>query len=211
MKIDCHVHALERSGCSIASEVELIRAGIGVGLDALVFTDHHQLVPERRLVQLNEMFAPFRVFGGIEITTTDMEDILVLGVQDSMLESRYWRYADLHTFVRERNGYLVLAHPFRHHKKINIDMEKYPVDSIEARSNNIVESHYGLIKETMDTWACNQIWNSDAHSSDVVGIFHNCLARPARDERDLVAILRAGDYSCKRLEGDASEFGDAGR
>ena len=67
MNIDLHVHASERSKCARSSEQELIREGIRIGLDALVFTDHNRLVPPERLVELNEEFAPFRIFGGIEM------------------------------------------------------------------------------------------------------------------------------------------------
>ncbi len=112
MKIDLHVHSKERSVCGRASEEEQIRAAIDAGLDAIVFTDHHRLISAERLQQLNEKYAPFRIFGGIEITL-DGEDVLILGVQDPALESMNWSYPSLHAFVRARGGFIALAHPFR--------------------------------------------------------------------------------------------------
>ncbi|MBE9507716.1 MAG: PHP domain-containing protein, partial [Chloroflexi bacterium] len=111
MKIDLHVHAKERSDCAIDGEEEIIRAAIAYGLGGLAFTDHQRLVPPERLAELNRRYAPFRVFGGIEITLLDGEDMLVLGVHDRELEARDWNYQDLFGFVREQNGFLALAHP----------------------------------------------------------------------------------------------------
>ncbi len=65
MKIDLHVHASERSDCSIAGERELIEDAIRFGLDGLVFTDHHRLVPPGHLGDLKDESPPFRVFGGV--------------------------------------------------------------------------------------------------------------------------------------------------
>ena len=68
-KVDLHVHTSERSPCAIASEDEQIRAAIAAGLDAIFITDHHRLVPVEQLDALNRTFAPFRIFGGIEVTS----------------------------------------------------------------------------------------------------------------------------------------------
>jgi histidinol phosphatase-like PHP family hydrolase len=65
MKIDLHVHCQERSACGKATEEAQVQAAIAAGLDAIVFTDHHRLMPLERLECLNQQYAPFRVFGGI--------------------------------------------------------------------------------------------------------------------------------------------------
>jgi hypothetical protein len=84
MKIDLHVHTRERSPCACSSTDEMILAAVDRGLDGLVITDHDRLVPTEDLAYLNAKYAPFRVFGGIEVTTRG-EHVLVLGVQDEAL------------------------------------------------------------------------------------------------------------------------------
>ncbi len=196
MKIDLHVHTKERSPCGRSGEEEMIQAAIAFGLDGLAFTDHHRLVPLDRLEALNRKYVPFRIFDGIEISVTEGEDVLVLGVRDSVLETRSWSYPELFAFVREWGGFLVLAHPFRYHDQIDIDIERYPPDAIELHSKNIGACDESQIRAVLTCQGLRPLYNSDAHQAEHVGLYYNRLARVPRDEGELVEILRAGDYTC---------------
>ncbi len=196
MKIDLHVHSQERSVCGRASEEEQIRAAIDSGLDAIVFTDHHRLISAERLRQLNEKYAPFRIFGGVEITMADGEDALVLGVQDPALESGSWSYPALHAFVRARGGFIVLAHPFRWHADVAVEFERFVPDAIEVRSANTPPGAEGRIRDIAARLGIPVLCNSDAHSTGPLGLYFNALERPPADEQDLVALLRSGRFSC---------------
>ncbi len=195
MKIDLHVHSKERSICARASEEEQIRAAIDSGLDAIVFTDHHRLISAERLRQLNEKYTPFRIFGGIEITL-DGEDVLILGVQDPALESVSWSYPVLHAFVRARGGFIALAHPFRWHSHVAVDVERFALDAIEVRSSNTSPDVEGRIRDIAAHLGIPVLCNSDAHSTRPLGTYFNTLERPPADEQDLVALLRSGQFSC---------------
>jgi histidinol phosphatase-like PHP family hydrolase len=195
IKIDLHVHAKERSACAQAGEEEMIRAAMKRGLDGLVFTDHGRLVPPRRLAELSERFAPFAVFGGIEIRVSG-EDVLVLGIQDPVLESRKWTYPELHAFVSRHRGFLVLAHPFRYRDRVNIDIETYRPDALELRSTNIkteAETHILALAERL---GLRLVCNSDAHRAADVGCYYNRLAHRPQDGEELTLVLKAGKYQC---------------
>jgi histidinol phosphatase-like PHP family hydrolase len=196
LKIDLHVHTKERSVCARSGEEEIIQAAIAYGLDGLVFTDHHRLAPRDRLGELNREYVPFRVFGGIEVSVTEGEDMLVLGVHDPTLETRDWSYPELFAFVRKWEGFLVLAHPFRYHDAINIDAGAYPPDAVEVHSKNTGACDEPQIRAFLAHLDLLPLYNSDAHRAEHVGIYYNQLARVPRDERELVEILRAGDYTC---------------
>jgi len=194
MKVDLHVHARERSDCSASGEEDLIRAAIGYGLDGLVFTDHARLVPGKRLEKLNEKFAPFRVFSGIEITVEEGEDVLVFGVQDRVLERMRWNYHVLHDFVRRCNGCLVLAHPYRYRDGVNIDIESRKPDAIELHSINIGICDEPKILELARKTGCHTICNSDAHWQEHVGLYHVDLAGRPENDSGLVSLLRYGAF-----------------
>jgi histidinol phosphatase-like PHP family hydrolase len=206
VKIDLHVHAKERSACGRSGEEEMIQAAIAFGLDGLVFTDHHRLVPLERLEELNRKYAPFRVFGGIEVSVTEGEDVLVLGVRDAMLETRRWSYSELFAFVRKRSGFLVLAHPFRYHDGIDIDIETYPPEAVEVHSKNTGACDEARIRAVLTCAGLLPLYNSDAHVAEHVGIYYNRLARVPRDERELIEILRKGDYTCHGMEERIAEL-----
>jgi predicted metal-dependent phosphoesterase TrpH len=173
---------------------------VAYGLDGLVFTDHHRFISLARLEELNRKYAPFRIFGGIEISVDEGEDVLVLGVRDSTLETRHWSYAGLFAFVRERGGFLALAHPFRYHDEINIDIETYPPDAIELHSKNTGVCDAPRILAVLERRELLPLCNSDAHSAEHVGVYYNQLAREPGDERELIQILKAGEYTCVGME-----------
>ncbi len=195
MKIDLHVHAKERSSCSMASEKEHIEAAIKYGLDAIVFTDHDKLVPIDHIRELNEMYSPFKIYGGIEIRMRDTgEDILVIGLQDKILEEKKWVYTELYKFVREHEGYIALAHPYRYENKIKVKIEEYIPDAIEIHSTNIGKDDSERIERLAGRLNTNLLGNSDAHNCVDIGIFYNELEYEPKNEKELVKLLKDGKY-----------------
>ncbi len=189
MKIDLHVHCSERSGCSRASENDLVQRAIATGLDAIAFTDHDRLVPAFHLAELNQRFAPFRIFGGIEITLPE-EHILVFGIQDPLLESRSWNYTDLWHFVREKSGFMVLAHPFRFQPYIGAEIDLYPPDAIEIHSLNTAPRHELRIRTIAENLGLRLMSNSDAHTASSLGLYYTQFPGQPQDDRQLLESLR---------------------
>ncbi len=199
MKIDLHVHASERSGCSRSGEQEIIRAAAGFGLDALAFTDHQQLVPPDRLAELNRIHEPFRIFSGIEIHTLEEEDILVIGVSDPALGGRDWLYAELYDFGRAHGAFLALAHPFRFHDTIRVDIETHRLDAIEVASTNMDPAIEPRVRKAIAQLGCRALHSSDAHQADRVGMFYVNVAGSPRTDAELAGLLRAGSFTCEQM------------
>ena len=195
MKVDLHVHCKERSNCGKSWAEEQIVAAMNSGLDAIVFTDHNRLMPDEHLQTFNEKYAPFRVFGGIEVTVED-EHVLVLGVNEPCLETVMWRYPELHRFVHERGGFTALAHPFRYRDTINIDIETSPPDAIEAVSNNTPEVAEERIRWIASYLGIPALCNSDSHICDTIGRHYNIVHRVPIDEMELIHLLRSGEFQC---------------
>lgn len=188
MNVDLHVHTIERSPCATVSEIYQIETAIAAGLDGIAITDHHTLVPRKRLLTLNEKYAPFKIFTGIEISAGP-NDWLVLGIDDPAIQRKDWRYPDLLDFVRVRNGYIILAHPFRHSPDLGDDLETYRPDGIEERSINTPVHRREDICAVAARLGLALFANSDAHFPGAVGSFSNRLPRPARDDEELVEVL----------------------
>jgi predicted metal-dependent phosphoesterase TrpH len=191
MKIDFHVHTRERSACGRSPARAMVRAAIRAGLDALVFTDHDRLAPLDELARLNAEFAPFRVFSGVEVTLLEGGHVMVLGVHDHALESVAWTYSDLHRFVRERAGYLVLNHPYRDGVGPTIDLARYTPDAIEVYSFNTPLEAEGRILELAGVLGMQVLSNSDAHHADRIGTYWSEVTGGPIHESALVAALRS--------------------
>jgi histidinol phosphatase-like PHP family hydrolase len=196
MKIDLHVHTRDYSACGRSTAEEQIEAAIEAGLDAIVFAEHDTLFPLARIRKFNHTYAPFRIFSGIEMSVIGGEHLLVLGVHDNVLEQRRWQYPDLYALVREQGGFLALNHPFRFNPVIEIDHEQFPPDAIEGFSNNITTILQHRIVRLAKMLDLPILSNSDAHHSADLGRHYNVLSRIPKDEQELLAILKAGDFHC---------------
>ncbi len=203
MNIDLHVHTAERSGCGRSPGADQVAAARAAGLDAIVLTDHRRLAPPEALADWNRSEAPFRVLGGIELTV-DGEDLLVIGVDDPRLETEDWAYPALHALVRERDGFLALAHPFRYRDTIGLDLEACPVDALEVFSNNTPPEAAGRILALARRLGLPALCNSDAHTWEAFGRYCNRLDRAADDLRDLFALLRTGRFTGVALQPDGT-------
>jgi predicted metal-dependent phosphoesterase TrpH len=194
MKIDLHVHSSERSACGEATEADQIRAAMDGGLDALVFTDHWSYVPAEHLEELNLKYAPFRIYGGIEVCA-DGEDFIIIGIRDPALESRGHTYEELYSIVRPQGGYIALVHPFRYRASISADIEGLRPDGMEVYSLNTPEWAEAKIRATADRLQIPMLSNSDAHETAWLGHYYNNLRRNPRNEMELIALLQAGEFS----------------
>jgi histidinol phosphatase-like PHP family hydrolase len=200
MKIDLHVHTKERSSCGKSSEEDQVLAAIDAGLDAIVFSDHDRLAPVARVQFLNDRYAPFKIFGGIELSICDLhklafEHLLVLGVQDPLLEQK-WSYPALHQFVRARGGFIAIAHPFRFNSTITCDLDSFPPDAIEAYSNNITKQSESKVLNLAHQLGVPVLSNSDAHHTGTIGRYYNLLHETPADDQELIELLKAGQYTC---------------
>ncbi len=193
MRIDLHVHTRERSACGRSATDEMIHAAIARQLDALVITDHNRLVPAEELALLNAKYAPFQVFGGIEISLPG-EHVLVLGIQEPELEYREWTYPALHTYVEERVGFLALAHPFRFAPEVALDLKRYPPHGMELHSRNTPRAAARQIRTQASAAGSVLLANSDAHHRSQIGRYYNLLVKEPANEQELLASLKAGAF-----------------
>jgi predicted metal-dependent phosphoesterase TrpH len=188
LKIDFHVHSTERSDCAVASETEQIQAAIRGGLDAIAFSDHDCLVDRRHLSELNRQYAPFRIFTAIEVTLAS-EHVLVIGIADPDLESCGWEYKDLQRFVRRRDGFIALAHPFRY-QEISVDIKQFPPDAIEVFSPNTPLWAEKKIRQIAASVGCSLLSNSDSHTSLKIGKYYNVVEGEPQNDAELLQSLK---------------------
>jgi len=196
MRIDLHTHTYEYSGCAFSHEESQIQAAINRGLDGIAITDHNTQRSELRLRKLNEQYAPFKIFTGIEISLADSgEDILVIGVPKlSEMKSYAWKYGELYEFVRERDGFIALPHPYRYENNVRTNVFDYKPDAIEIRSVNINQRNTTAIQALADSLGVRTIATSDSHHVSTIGMYHVILQNKVFTDAELVQELKNGRY-----------------
>ena len=196
MRVDLHIHTSERSACARSRAVEQLAAARDSGLDAVAITDHHALVPAAERAHLHVLFPTILILPGIEISLDDAyEDILVIGIDHPDLERCSWSWPDLHAFGRDHGGLLILAHPFRFLPKIGIDLDTYPPDAIELYSSNIQPRNHRKIRQLAARLGVPLVANSDAHSTEAIGIYANRLESRAISAAEVVAAIGEGRFT----------------
>jgi PHP family Zn ribbon phosphoesterase len=120
----------------------------------------------------------------------------VLGMRHADLESPDWSYPALYQFVREHEGYIAMAHPFRYRANIELDIEQYIPDAIEARSPNTPADKEEHIREIAAGLGVPVLFNSDAHTTERIGTYYIQLENSPADEEELIASLKSGRYQC---------------
>lgn len=188
----------------------MVEAAKAAGLDAIVLTDHGRLAPPERLAELNARHAPFRIFPGIEVSLP-AEDIVVVGLEHPRLEDKDWTYGELHSFVEREGGFLFLAHPFRFHESVEIDVERFPPNAVEVNSSNMGKVDVALLEGWLQRHDLQRIVTSDAHTAGLVGVYHLALDFRTNDTRQLVSILKSGRFQPARMDERIAAWNAAGR
>ena len=202
MRIDLHTHTSDHSNCAISTEAELIEAAIAAGLDGMVLTDHNYQRDKACLDALNEKYAPFKIFAGVEINVSDAcEDVLVIGVHDMAAHNyRRWTYPELYAYAQERGGFVAIPHAFRYNDCVNCDVVNFVPDAFELKSKNIDPTRAHLIQGLADELGVKTIVASDAHRTLNVGMHHLVLDNDVYTEADLVRELKAGRFAFGELK-----------
>lgn len=192
MRIDMHLHTSEYSRCASSSIKDQLRVAIDQGLDAVFITDHMKLFPEDKLIRLRKKFPGIKIFQGIEVTVQEegWEDFLILGIHDEYINGEKWNYEDLYKYVKENNGYIIHAHPYRFSNRIECDTTKYPPDAVEMMSSNLKEAGLKKRQEYCNSIGALPVVNSDSHTIRNTGKYYTELDCWCETEEEIIAALR---------------------
>jgi histidinol phosphatase-like PHP family hydrolase len=201
MKIDFHVHTSEYSECAKSTAKEQVEASIEKGMDVIFFTDHQRFYPQELIDELNEEYAPFKIYQGIEVTINGeaQEDFVVVGVHDQSLERTDWTYEELHTFVHENEGAMILVHPYRFSDQVNVDIWEYAPDAVEVLSSNCGKKNYERRKRLASVVGKPEVTNSDSHEASTAGCFYNVFPVNCDTEESIIHSLIDGTFFIQEI------------
>jgi hypothetical protein len=227
MIIDMHVHTTKGGYDSTLSMPELVAALERRGLDGACITEHNCAWSRGELEKIASNHN-VTVLAGMEIET-DVGHIVILGLDRYI--SGVHKVSKLRQIADEMGGFLIGAHPFRRffaldelglkpkrdHSQALEEAVAYPildvVDEIEVLNSCCTERENSLALEVARKRGLRGTAGSDAHSTHGLGSSVTVFQREIRDERDLIAELRAGRfYPAQRLpSGESIPYGGRDR
>jgi predicted metal-dependent phosphoesterase TrpH len=198
MLIDLHIHTRRGSFCSRLSTKDLVRQAKEMHLDAVCVTDHNTTKAVEKVKRIGEEQG-LLVLGGIEVRCRE-GDVLVFGLIKSPHSGITAK--DLVELVHREGGVAIPAHPFRSSAPSLGEsiFEIHGFDAVEVLNGNSTDEENRRALEAAQRLGLPGTGGSDSHSFKQVG---RCVTEfeddKIRNEMDLVAAIKGGRYSPKRL------------
>lgn len=196
MLVDLHVHTNVSSPCSQIDPRQLLNVASRIGLDAVCVTEHDEMEGAEVAWRLGRERG-FRVFRGVEVYT-EFGDMLVFGLYRPSFGIKT-PFSELLREVREAGGAIIPCHPCRgslgfHHSlgPENAECLLAGVDAIETRNGGSSPESNLAAEAIAEKYGLPGIGGSDAHFLMQVGRCLTVFERELRDEKDLIAEIKAG-------------------
>ena len=202
MLLDTHLHTKEYSADSFLPVRDAVARARELGLGGLCVTDHDSMGILAEVESLRHECA-FPIFVGCEVLT-DSGDFVVFGLPRA--PQPRLPVAELMEMVREIDGVAVAAHPYRNNGRGAGDLIKTlpSLDGVECFNGSTPhEANLRALKATRERGvAC--LGAGDSHLVERVGLYATRFFETARDERDLIRMIRAGE--CEPMAWDGAAF-----
>ena len=162
MKIDLHIHS-KYSKDSMLEPAKIIKIAKKRRLDGVAVTDHGTIKGGIEALKINKD-KDFQVIVGAEIKT-EYGDVIGMFLNEEIKSQIFMQVVEE---IRDQDGLVILAHPFRKNITFPIDLLKY-VDLIEGFNARSPKGLNGKAKELAKSYGMAMTAGSDAHLGFEVG------------------------------------------
>jgi predicted metal-dependent phosphoesterase TrpH len=189
-RIDLHVHTARYSPCAETVEPREIAAwACRAGLHGVVLTDHDILWELEEVESIQRAFPGARLFRGTECSARGAH-LLVIGLADAAHLHRGIAVEDAVEVAHAGRAAAILAHPFRAADPTGLPLGS--LDAIEVASTSF--SREETARALALAWESGRpaVAGSDAHALCRIGWAYTEFPEMPADERELAAMLTAG-------------------
>ena len=159
IQADLHVHTEYSADSSINPRTLVEQLHLHPTIKAVAITDHNGIEGYFKVLELAAAYEDLLIIPGVEITTPE-GDLVVLGITE--LPPKPWNVKDLIDFSKERQGVVVVAHPYREYGLGNL-AKNYPVDAVEVLNGGTQPDLNKLAENLATEIGLPGVAGSDAH------------------------------------------------
>ena len=191
MWVDLHIHESTFSADSHMRLEEIVAAARARGLDGICITDHDSMGLKDQAGRYSRETG-FPIFVGVEYYSLE-GDITAWGLGDFPRERIPAQ--DFIDLVRERDGFCVACHPFRHNNRGLAEhlREVRGLDGIEVLNGSTYPEDNLLASVYCRELGLVPIGASDAHQPAQVGKYATWLPEYVDNMTDFIRILQTGE------------------
>ena len=187
IQADLHVHTKYSSDSSINPKTLVEQLYSHPTIKAIAITDHDRIEGYFKVLELASAYKDVLIIPGVEITTPE-GDLIVLGIAE--LPPKPWNVKDVIDFSKERDGVVIVAHPYREYGLGSL-AKKYPVDAIEILNGTTQSSLNKLAENLAREIGLPGVAGSDAHNiEDLWSVYTDIEASLNIDE--ILKAVRKG-------------------
>ena len=218
-KYEMHLHTNSCSACAVSTGEEMVKAAKEKGYTGLVITNHffHGNTAINRRTPWKDFVEAYKndyleakkagekygveVLFGIEEGYGWGKETLIYGISPELLmntpEFLHMKIAEMSKFVRENDGFIVAAHPFRDRDYI-AEPRKAPdatlFDAIEAYNHGNSFEDNDLAEQFCKKTGLPRISGGDVHSIHGIGTAGLAFYERITNSEQLVLALKEGKY-----------------
>jgi predicted metal-dependent phosphoesterase TrpH len=183
-----HIHTTYSSDASLHPKTIVDQLNAHPFIKAIAITDHNTVEGYYKVQQLASAYQDILIIPGVEISTDERGDLIVLGVAE--LPLRPWTVENVIDFARERGSLVVVAHPYRAYG-LGDSTKNYSVDAIEVL-NGASPPHVNKMAESLArAMGLPGVAGSDAHSVDELWTAHTEI-KASLDVDEILKAVRKG-------------------
>ncbi len=159
IRIDLHLHTTYSSDALIPPKTIVNQLHAHPFIKAVAITDHNTVEGYHKVKKLASAYQDTLIIPGIEVSAVE-GDLIVLGVAES--PSKPWTIQNVIDFANERDGLVVVAHPYRAYGLGDLARD-YDFDAVEVL-NGISPHHVNKMAENLaKAMGLPGVAGSDAH------------------------------------------------
>ena len=192
MLLEIHCHTSEKSKCSVVAARDLVTRAFEVGMDCIIFTDHHYLwsVEELQEVKMQSgVPGHFLILSGQETTTSEGIDVLVFGADRTFAKGTALQ--DIRKICPA--AAIIWAHPYRMGRRPTREqLTNEMFDAIEVLNSN--HTFIELYQAVTD-WHSLKFTataGTDAHAASYVGTYPTIMEHPVESIEEFAEEIKAG-------------------